>query len=142
MVSSLSSINSYGSERSLNLSDMANNSKMSKLLKIFEGKKVQESLISLRIGYCQKSLWMKKTDCIFIYFKLGRIAIQRCHETPVLFWMSMKTHRLSRRSEADQLIQSTPSNEHYFLKTELYFKWNTCTFQKTTSLQKCYFLQF
>ena len=39
MVSSLSSINSYGSERSLNLSDMANNAKMSKLLKIFEGKR-------------------------------------------------------------------------------------------------------
>ena len=41
VVSSLSSINSYGSERSLNLSDMANNVKMSKLLKIFEGKKSQ-----------------------------------------------------------------------------------------------------
>ena len=42
VVSSLSSINSYGSERSLNLSDMANNAKMSKLLKIFEGKRYQD----------------------------------------------------------------------------------------------------
>ena len=47
MVSSLSSINSYGSERSLNLSDMANNAKMSKLLKIFEGKRYQGDLMRL-----------------------------------------------------------------------------------------------
>ena len=47
VVSSLSSINSYGSERSLNLSDMANNAKMSKLLKIFEGKRYQGDLMRL-----------------------------------------------------------------------------------------------